>query len=113
LISEINIHRVVCALAQIKDSVPNTSVDATFTIILMVSRISLMVAMPDLKKLQLLVLGQLNDVIGVADHNTGLLECVPSNGGADIFGPVHTSNARQRDMLKVIVSSSSASSIGK
>jgi hypothetical protein len=57
--------------------------------------------MPDLKKLQLLVLGQVNDVIGVADYNTGLLECVPSNVGADVVGLVKSSNIRRRDKLKV------------
>jgi hypothetical protein len=57
--------------------------------------------MPDLKKLQLLVLGQVNDVIGVADYNTGLLECVPPNVGADIVGLVKSSNIRRRDKLNV------------
>jgi len=45
----------------------------------------LMLAMPNLTKLELLFLRQVNYVDRSADYNTGLVECVPSNGSAGII----------------------------
>jgi hypothetical protein len=45
----------------------------------------LMLSMPNLKKLELLFLRQVNYVDGSANCNTGMLECVPSNGSAGII----------------------------